>query len=132
MNFFSLDEATRLVDLPGYGFAQVPLEVKQQWQQQLGRYLRERQSLKGLVLLMDIRHPLQPFDVHMIEWARGNNLPMHVVLTKADKLNRSPAQQALQAVRKQLPEADTSIQLFSALDKTGVDELREKLSIWLS
>lgn len=132
INFFTLDPQTRLVDLPGYGFAQVPLEVKQQWQQELGRYLRERLSLKGLVLLMDIRHPLQPFDEHMIEWARSNNLPLHIVLTKADKLNRAPAQQTLLAVQKQLAGTGASIQLFSSLKKSGVEELREKLTTWLA
>lgn len=132
INFFTLDTQTRLVDLPGYGFAQVPLEVKQQWQQELGRYLRERLSLKGLVLLMDIRHPLQPFDEHMIEWARSNNLPLHIVLTKADKLNRAPAQQTLLAVQRQLAGTGASIQLFSSPKKSGVEELREKLTTWLA
>lgn len=132
INFFTLNDHSRLVDLPGYGFAQVPLEVKQQWQQELGRYLRERQSLKGLVLLMDIRHPLQPFDEHMIAWARSNDLPLHIVLTKADKLNRAPAQQTLLAVQKQLAGTGASIQLFSSLNKSGVEELRGKLTTWLA
>lgn len=134
MNFFRLTDTQRLVDLPGYGFAQVPLEVKREWQKHLEDYLRHRNSLKGLVLLMDVRHPLQEFDRNMLAWSLQAQLPVHVVLTKADKLNRGPAQNALLSVRQELQQLDPSIsvQLFSAPHKQGLDELHTQLSNWLS
>jgi len=133
LNFFALDDERRLVDLPGYGFAKVPLEVKRAWDRHLAEYLRKRRSLKGLVLLMDIRHPLQPFDLNMLDWAKGAGLNIHVVLTKSDKLNRSPAQAALLAVQKKLADLNIAVsaQLFSAEDKTGLDTLREQVSAWM-
>lgn len=134
MNFFRLSDTQRLVDLPGYGFAQVPLEVKREWQKHLEDYLRHRTSLKGLVLLMDVRHPLQAFDRNMLAWALQAQLPVHVVLTKADKLNRGPAQNALLSVRQELQKMDPSIhvQLFSEPHKQGLDELHARLNNWLA
>jgi GTP-binding protein len=134
MNFFSLSDTQRLVDLPGYGFAQVPLEVKREWQKHLEDYLRHRSSLKGLVLLMDVRHPLQEFDRNMLAWALQARLPVHVVLTKTDKLNRGPAQNSLLSVRQELHKMDPSIhvQLFSEPHKQGLDELHTRLTQWLA
>lgn len=134
LNFFALDdESRRLVDLPGYGFAQVPLAVKEEWQRNLDEYLTSRESLRGLVLLMDIRHPLQPFDTHMLAWAQRSDMPVHVLLTKADKLNFGAAKSALLSVRSKLPRAahPTTIQLFSALSNNGLEELQQRLDDWL-
>ena len=133
INFFTLSEHQRLVDLPGYGYAKVPKELKAHWEKSLERYLRERRSLQGLVLLMDIRHPLQTFDMNMLEWAQGANLAVHVVLTKADKLNRNPALAVLQDSKRKLARFGdlVSVQLFSSPARTGLDELRQQLSAWL-
>jgi GTP-binding protein len=133
LNFFELDELRRIVDLPGYGFAQVPLAVKNAWQRNLDEYLSNRESLRGLVLLMDIRHPLQPFDTQMLEWAQRSAMPMHVLLTKADKLNYGVAKATLLSVRSKLPRAatETSIQLFSSLNNDGLDILQQRLDDWL-
>jgi GTP-binding protein len=132
LNFFDVGERQRLVDLPGYGFAKVPLAVKEKWQRHLGEYLRERESLAGLVLLMDCRHPLQEFDRMMLAWAEGCEMPVHILLTKADKLKKGPANSVLLKVREELKQQElVSIQLFSALKRTGLDQLREKLQIWL-
>lgn len=136
INFFALDETAqqRLVDLPGYGYAKVSQAMKEEWQQHLEDYLRERTVLRGLVLLMDIRHPLKAFDVSMLDWAESAKLPVHCVLTKADKLNRGPAQQELLKVRKQLAQRSNTVgvQLFSALSKQGADELAAVLGAWLA
>ncbi|ATZ62241.1 MULTISPECIES: ribosome biogenesis GTP-binding protein YihA/YsxC [Acinetobacter] len=126
INFFSLGNPDqRLVDLPGYGYAAVPEAMKIVWQKELENYLIHRKSLQGLVLLMDIRHPLQHFDVMMLEWAYSRHLFVHVLLTKADKLNRGPANKALLEVQQQLKKMklNFSIQLFSSLNKQGLEEL---------
>ena len=126
INFFSLGNPNqRLVDLPGYGYAAVPESMKIVWQKELENYLIHRESLQGLVLLMDIRHPLQHFDVMMLEWAYSRKLFVHVLLTKSDKLNRGPASKALQEVKAQLKKMKLqfSIQLFSSLNKQGLEEL---------
>lgn len=126
INFFSLGNLDqRLVDLPGYGYAAVPEAMKLVWQKELENYLIHRQSLQGLVLLMDIRHPLQHFDVMMLEWAYSRKLFVHVLLTKADKLNRGPASKVLLEVQNQLKKMKLhfSIQLFSSLNKQGLEEL---------
>lgn len=134
INFFPLNEQQRLVDLPGYGFAKVPLAVKRQWEKHLEAYLRERRCLRGLVLLMDIRHPLQAFDSTMIEWAVQSGMPVRVLLTKADKLSNGAAKNTLLTVSKALaPHGELAqAQLFSALKGTGLDELREQLDVWLA
>ncbi len=102
LNFFSLNEDCRLVDLPGYGFAKVPKATKQAWDRNLAGYLQERQSLQGLVMLMDIRHPLQQYDWQMIRWASESEMPVHLLLTKADKLKRGPAKNTLLQVQREL------------------------------
>lgn len=126
INFFNMQNTDqRLVDLPGYGYAAVPEAMKLVWQKELEKYLIQRKSLTGLVLLMDIRHPLKDFDRQMLQWAKSRKLFVHVLLTKADKLNRGPANTTLLDVKKQL-KADGlnfSIQLFSALRKQGLEEL---------
>lgn len=133
INFFALEAGRHLVDLPGYGFAKVPLAVKDKWQRELERYLREREALVGLILLSDIRHPLKEFDRMMIDWAVQSELPMHILLTKSDKLKRGAAQNTLLAVRRELaPLNNISVQLFSSLKNVGVDEARTKLSEWLA
>jgi GTP-binding protein len=126
INFFSLGNPDqRLVDLPGYGYAAVPEAMKIVWQKELENYLIHRKSLQGLVLLMDIRHPLQHFDVMMLEWAYSRHLFVHVLLTKSDKLNRGPASKVLLDVQEQLKKMklNFSIQLFSSLNKQGLEEL---------
>lgn len=102
LNFFSLSEDCRLVDLPGYGFAKVPKAIKQAWDRNLAVYLQERQSLKGLVMLMDIRHPLQPYDWQMVRWASASSMPIHLLLTKSDKLKTGPAKSTLLKVKQEL------------------------------
>lgn len=134
INFFHMGNVEkRLVDLPGYGYAAVPEAMKKEWQTELEKYLISRQSLAGLVLLMDIRHPLKFFDTQMLHWAKDGGLPVHVLLTKADKLKYGASQAALQQVKKELKKLKLpfSIQLFSALQKQGFDEMRLKLAEWL-
>ena len=133
INFFGLAEGRFLVDLPGYGFAKVPLSVKNKWQEELEKYLRRRQVLCGLVLLSDIRHPLKEFDRMMIDWAVQSGLPLHLLLTKSDKLKRGAAQNTLLAVQKELkPFSNVTVQLFSSLKNDGVTEVRAKLDEWLA
>jgi GTP-binding protein len=133
MNMFRLP-GFYLVDLPGYGFAKVPLAVKQEWTRQLETYLQDRRCLRGLVLLMDVRHPLQPFDQQMLDWALQACMPVHILLTKADKLKRGAAGATLLQVRASLrPHADlASVQLFSALKHDGHEELIAVLDTWLT
>ena len=132
INFFGLAEGRFLVDLPGYGFAKVPLSVKNKWQEELEKYLRRRQVLCGLILLSDIRHPLKDFDRMMIDWAVQSGLPLHLLLTKSDKLKRGAAQNTLLAVQKELEGFDNvTVQLFSSLKNDGVTEVRAKLDEWL-
>ena len=134
INFFSLSEHQRLVDLPGYGFAKVPLAVKKKWNQQLERYLQYRESLRGLVMLMDIRHPLTEPDRQMLGWAATASMPIHILLTKADKLKRGPAQSTLLSVREELSTQSEliSVQLFSSLKRQGVETLGRQLNHWLT
>ena len=133
INFFSLESGAYLVDLPGYGYAQVPLAVKDKWQRELERYLQQREALVGLILLSDIRHPLKEFDRMMMDWSVQSNLPMHILLTKADKLKRGASQNVLLKVQNQLKDFDEiSVQLFSAMKRTGIDAARDKLTSWLS
>ena len=132
INVFTLDEQRRLVDLPGYGYAKVSLAIKDRWQKTLADYLQQRQCLKGLVLLMDIRHPLKELDTAMLEWANECQLPIHILLTKSDKLKKSQAASALLNVKQALSfyHQPFSVQLFSSLKNTGVDELSAKLDEW--
>ena len=131
INFFALAEDKRLVDLPGYGFARVPLEIRLQWTRLVENYLGKRRSLAGIVLLMDVRHPLKDQDRDLIGWAAALGIPLHVLLTKADKLSRGPAKSTLLAVRRELaPIPATTVQLFSALSGDGIDEARAVLDQW--
>ena len=134
INFFELSERQRLIDLPGYGFAKVPLAVKREWTKQLENYLQKRQCLRGLVLLMDVRHPLQAFDRQMLDWALAADMPVHILLTKADKLKKGPASSTLLQVRAELaPHGErVSVQLFSALKHSGHEQLLQVLNAWLT
>ena len=136
INFFPVSESQRLVDLPGYGYAKVPLKMKQQWEQNLSEYLQVRESLKGMILLMDSRHPMQEFDTMMLNWAVEREMPVHILLTKSDKLKKGPGQATLLAVRKHLKDSEVSdlvtAQLFSSLKKTGVGQLKKQLDQWLA
>jgi len=137
INFFAVGEGRRLVDLPGYGYAKVPIAMKIQWDKHLAEYLQERNSLGGLILLMDIRHPLQDYDQQMLNWAAQAGLPVHVLLTKSDKLKRGPAKNMLMTVEKRLRDMDParsllSVQTFSSLKKEGLPQLEAQLSHWLN
>ena len=132
INFFVVENGKYLVDLPGYGFAKVPLEVKNKWQFEMEQYLRKREALCGVVLLSDIRHPLKEFDRMMINWAVQSQLPLHLLLTKADKLKRGAAQNTLLKIKRELENHnEVSMQLFSSLKNTGVVEARNVISSWL-
>jgi len=132
INFFSVDENRSLVDLPGYGYAKVPEKIKIRWQQTLGKYLETRQALRGLVLMMDIRHPLKEFDLQMIKWANNANLSVHILLTKSDKLKRGAAKSSLLLVNGELQKKEllASVQLFSSLNHEGKEEAIEQLNQW--
>lgn len=134
INFFALSESQRLVDLPGYGFAKVPLAVKEEWTKQLENYLQRRESLRGLILLMDVRRPMQPFDTQMLGWAVAASMPVHILLTKADKLKRGPAKSTLLQLEKQLEQYEgmATAQLFSALKHDGHRDLINVLDRWLT
>lgn len=134
LNFFSLDEERRLVDLPGYGYAKVPIPLKLHWQRHLEAYLGSRNSLMGLVLMMDIRHPLTPFDCLMLDWAAGSKMPMHILLTKADKLTFGAGKAALLKTQKEIQQKwgnTATIQLFSSTKRTGVEEAQYVLANWM-
>jgi len=134
INFFGLDEHRRLVDLPGYGYAKVPLELKEHWKQHLDAYLTSRQSLAGVVLVMDIRHPLSAFDRMMLDWANVAGLPAHILLSKTDKLSFGAAKGVLlkvqSTVRKEFGNR-ASVQLFSSPKRQGIDEAHAVLDSWL-
>ncbi|GKW17825.1 putative GTP-binding protein EngB [Pectobacterium carotovorum subsp. carotovorum] len=134
INLFQVADGVRLVDLPGYGYAEVPEQMKIKWQRALGEYLQKRNSLKGLVVLMDIRHPLKDLDQQMIQWAVDVELPVLVLLTKADKLASGARKTQLNRVREAvLPfMGDIQVEAFSSLKKLGVDELQQKLDNWFS
>ncbi len=134
INVFTLnDETRRLIDLPGYGYAKVSAHMKREWQTNLAHYLEVRQSLRGLVLLMDIRHPLKELDQSMINWALDRQMPVHVLLTKADKLSRGQVQSTVLQIKRQyeLVQELLTIQAFSSLKKQGVDELIQVMNQWM-
>lgn len=134
INFFGLDEQRRLVDLPGYGYAKVPLALKEHWKQHLDAYLTQRDCLVGLVLVMDVRHPLSDFDRMMLDWANVSGLPAHVLLSKADKLAFGAAKNALLKVQTTLRKEfgnRATVQLFSAPKRQGLEEAYEVLDVWL-
>jgi len=126
---FELDENRRIADLPGFGYAKVPLKLKAHWRKVMAAYFATRRCLKGVVLVMDIRHPMREFDQQMLAWCQASNIPCHILLTKADKLKRGPAQSTLLKVKRELPEV-ASVQIFSSSKKTGLDELVDKLRVW--
>ncbi|MFK8015648.1 MAG: ribosome biogenesis GTP-binding protein YihA/YsxC [Gammaproteobacteria bacterium] len=131
INFFQVTSGARLVDLPGYGYARVPARVRAHWRSLMGEYFEERQSLAGLVVIMDVRRPLMPYDQQMLAYGGAAGLPMHVLLTKADKLSRGAGGGVLQKTRAAL-DPRISMQLFSALKGTGLDQAREQVAHWLS
>lgn len=128
--FFRLDDSHHLVDLPGYGFARVGGELKRHWKGLIQGYLETRRSLAGLVIVMDIRHPLKPGDVDLANWAADRGLPIHLVLTKADKLGRGKQSESLMKVRKAVEES-VGVQVFSATTGQGLDELEAVMAGWL-
>ena len=134
INFFRLDCGAVLVDLPGYGYAKVPEAIRRQWVGLLENYLSRRESLVGLVLIMDSRHPLTPLDRQMIGWFLPSGRPIHALLTKADKLTRNEAAATLAAVRRELATLgpQISVQLFSSLKKVGVEEVEHTVAGWLN
>ena len=134
INLFEVEPQCKLVDLPGYGYAAVPEQMKQQWQQALGEYLHKRECLAGIIVLMDIRHPLKDLDQQMIEWAVSADLPILLLLTKADKLSQSERSKQVKMVREAiLPfQGDIQVEAFSALKRTGIDRLAAKLDSWFA
>jgi GTP-binding protein len=132
LNFFRVDDQRRLVDLPGYGYAAVAQDIKADWQGALADYLEKRECLRGVILMMDSRHPLKDYDIQMLEWANHIEIPVHVLLTKVDKLNRKEQAISLERVDAALKEfsLEFSVQLFSSLKRWGVDEAHEKLDQW--
>jgi len=132
INVFEIADNHRLIDLPGYGFAKVPLEMKKKWQKALGEYLEKRECLKGIVVLMDIRHPLKDLDMDLIQWAADSNLPVLALLTKSDKLSQGKASTEVLKTKKILAQlnADIKVQAFSSLKKTGVDQATNVITTW--
>jgi|TARA_R110002095_G_scaffold44995_3_gene40443 GTP-binding protein len=132
--YFKLDEQRCLVDLPGYGYAKVPLNVQIKWQKELEQYMEKRKALNGLVLLVDIRRSLAEYDLQMINYAKHLNLDVFVALTKADKLNRNAAKNTLFAAKKQLKGscANVQVELFSSLKKEGIEQLHNWLDAHLN
>jgi len=132
LNFFRVDDQRRLVDLPGYGYAAVAQDIKADWQGALADYLEKRECLRGVILMMDSRHPLKDYDIQMLEWANHIEIPVHVLLTKVDKLNRKEQAISLERVDAALKEfsLEFSVQLFSSLKRWGVDEAHKKLDQW--
>ncbi len=133
INIFELDEHRRLVDLPGYGFAQVPLAMKKKWQKSLGEYLQKREQLRGLVVLMDIRHPFKDLDQELIHWAVSAELPVLALLTKSDKLKSGKRKAQLLMAREAAMAfcGDVTVHTFSSLSKQGLPELEQVLTAWL-
>lgn len=132
INLFGLDKRNRLADLPGYGYAKVPPAVKKHWEGVLDQYLHTRTCLKGLILVMDIRHPLREFDQILLEWCNQAALPVHILLNKSDKLSNNAIKQTLMLVEKEIRHYQNSVtlQAFSALKKIGIKELRQKCDQW--
>lgn len=132
INFFVLDELRRLVDLPGYGYAKVPEATKKKWQQSMTEYLIKRQSLRGLILVMDIRHPMTEYDREMLSLCHHAELPIHVLLTKADKIKKGPANNTLYQVAAEIEKMglSASLQTFSSLNKKGIEDAYEILDEW--
>lgn len=134
LNCFAIDDDHRLIDLPGYGYADAPKDLRHGWEQAIGDYLRHRVSLRGLIVIMDIRHPLTPRDEQLLDWCREADLPVHILLNKADKLSRSATLAAHAAVATALARRGQAVgvNVFSALRKDGVDAVRARLERWLT
>lgn len=132
INVFDLGNERRLIDLPGYGFAKVPLQMKIKWQKSLTEYLHKRQCLKGLVVLMDIRHPMKDLDQDLIHWAVDVDLPVLVLLTKCDKLKSGKRKAELLKIREASLafQGDVTVEVFSSLKKIGIPQLSKKLDEW--
>ncbi|WP_415225689.1 ribosome biogenesis GTP-binding protein YihA/YsxC [Psychromonas sp.] len=132
INVFEIEEGRRLIDLPGYGFAKVPLAMKLKWQRSLGEYLQQRESLKGLVVLMDIRHPFKDLDQQLIYWAIDADIPVLALLTKADKFKQGLRKTTLLKMREEAKrfDGDVQVELFSSLKGFGVDILENKITGW--
>ncbi len=133
INVFKVDDKKRLVDLPGYGYAAVPKAIKERWQATLAQYLETRHSLHGLILLMDARHPLKDLDVNFLMWGAARNLPVHILLTKSDKLSKTEAIKCLQQTKTALQSIypAATVQLFSSTHKIGVKEAETQIKAWL-
>jgi GTP-binding protein len=131
---FAFDPHRRLVDLPGYGYAEVPAALRAHWGQMLTQYFTQREALRGLLIAMDVRHPMRDYDEQMLQLAAMRRMPVHVLLTKADKLGRGAGATALAATRKALAAqpGEVSVQLFSAINGDGVDAARSVIARWLS
>ncbi len=132
--FFDLDQQSKLVDLPGYGYARVPERLRAGWAQLIERYLTGRQALRGLILVMDARHPVTELDRHMLHWCEPVGLPVHILLSKTDKLSRSQASQSESLVKRFATDLanPVTVQQFSALKRVGVQEAQEKVRGWLA
>jgi GTP-binding protein len=132
INVFDLDENRRLIDLPGYGYAKVPMAIKEKWQQSLGEYLQKRESLKGIIVLMDIRHPFKDSDQDLIHWAVSAQIPVLALLTKADKLKSGNRKNQLLMAREAALAfcGDVTVNVFSSLSGVGLEELQLKLDEW--
>lgn len=133
INFFACDDEHKLVDLPGYGYAKVNINVKHAWEAGLAAYIEKRHALKGMILLMDCRLPPTDIDIVMLDWSFSLNLPVHILLTKSDKLKRGPAQASLLKLQKKLKESypHATAQLFSSLKRDGLDQAWKKLDEWM-
>lgn len=134
INLFSIDEDRRLIDLPGYGYAKAPRVLREKWTENTNEYLKTRRCLQGLVLVMDIRHPLKDADQRIIEWTLHCKLPIHILLTKADKLKSGARKRTLREVQDVMENLspDITVQLFSSQDRLGLDEARQKLDEWFT
>jgi GTP-binding protein len=131
INFFELGDERYLVDLPGYGYADVPEAIRRHWVELLGRYLQTRPSLIGLLMIMDARHPLKELDYNMLEYFRVTGRPVHILLSKSDKLSRQDQHKTLAAVKQALADyPDVSVQLFSSLKKTGIEQVEQVVKGW--
>ncbi len=134
INFFKLDDKRYLVDLPGYGYAKTPSAIRAHWEQLLGQYLQTRTALQGLILIMDIRHPLKPLDLKMLNWFNPTGKAIHILLTKSDKLSKQRANLTLREVECFLHEnyPNCNVQLFSSLTATGIFDASEIIEKWFN
>ncbi|MDO4249292.1 MAG: ribosome biogenesis GTP-binding protein YihA/YsxC [Neisseria sp.] len=136
INFFELANGEFMVDLPGYGYAEVPEAVRRHWVELLGDYLQTRRQLIGLILIMDCRHPLKPLDIRMLDFFAQTGRPVHILLSKADKLSKNDQIKTLSSVKKSLKpfmeRQEVSVQLFSSLKKQGIEEVNEVVGTWFT